>query len=124
MSESINGTFFEDDSDDLNAAKLNKLNPHGFVYQTAGDGALEVSVMTANWVKNDASLQEYAGSSGNAVPVSVTRYIYLDASNALVVGASMPAVSNEYFFCAKVVSNGSEVTGIHNYNAPLASYRT
>lgn len=124
MSADIGGTHFDDQSSELNAAKLNKLNPHGFVYQASGDGLLEVSVRPANWLLNAGTEQLYAGSSGNSIPASSTRYIYLDDSNALQIASSIPALSNEYFLCAKVVTNGSQVTEIHNFNQPFASYRT
>ncbi len=124
MSTGVNGTWFGDNDSDLNAAKFNKLNPHGFIYQDDGDGALEVSVMPANWIESDGTANEYSGSNGNAIPTSVTRWIYIDDANALQVAAALPALSNDFWICGKVITNGSQVTEIHNYNCSSMSCRT
>ena len=124
MSTGVGGTHFEDQAVNLNAAKLNQLNPLGHVYQDSSDSAAQVSVRACNWIKSDATDFEYAGSNNNAVTLSSTRWVYLDDTNSLQIAATLPALSNDFWVCAKVVTNGSGITEIHNYNMPSGAFRS
>lgn len=107
------GKFFRDGVTEYLAVNFNAFNRPGFVYQTAAEeGTLDVSVGPVAWLKAGPALNEYAGSSGNAIPASVTRYLYLDSSNALQVSSSLPTIAADNFLLAKVVTNGSQVTSI------------
>ena len=124
MTTGHGGKHFSDAGTDLNAASFNQLKPHGFVFQDSGDGDLEVSVGAANWLESDGTFNEYAGSANNAIPASVSRWVYIDDTNTLQVAASLPALSNDFFICGRVTTNGSEVTGIDHVNMPSQAYRT
>lgn len=107
------GQFFRDGVTEIGATALNALNRPGFVYQSASEiGTLNVSVGPVAWLKAGPALNEYAGSSGNAIPASVTRYLYLDSSNVLQTSSSLPTIAADNFLLAKVVTNGSQVTSI------------
>lgn len=118
------GKHFTDAETELSAASFNEMKPHGFVFRDSGDGLLEVSVGPANWFESDGTFNQYAGSANNAIPASVSRWIYIDDTNTLQVAASLPALSNDFFICGLVTTNGSQVTSIDHVNMPSQAYRT
>ena len=124
MTTGIGGTRFEDGgSVDLNAAKFNQLNPHGHIYQASGDSDLQVSVMPANWFERDQTLNEYAGSTANAISTSVTVWLYLDSSNALQISTTLPDFADDFFVLGRVTTNGSAVTTIEHINRASSSLK-
>lgn len=110
-------------SSNLDPDTINKLNPHGFVYQDDGDGPLQVSVTKASWIIAAFSEVNYAGSNLNTLDPNSTYWIYIDDGAALTVTKTAPSnLSDEYFLCAKVVTNATQVTSITNFNLPFKAY--
>lgn len=105
--------FFKDNDSTtpMSAANLNKINPGGVVRQSAG-GGLFIDVAPMRVLTLDPwGVADYAGVTGQAISGSVTRSIYLNTSNALVVSdAAFPGTAHVPL--AEVVTDGSGIVSI------------
>lgn len=113
---SLNGAShrFRDNAadSDTSAEHLNSLDFGGNVCANAS-GGLSVDVSPIRGLIDGDEI-DYPGVTGQALPASVTRHLYIDDTGSLVVSPSVfPSYPGTKFFpLAVVVTNGAGITSI------------
>ena len=75
------------------------------------EGGLTIGVFPVIYYYQDTR-KEFTGATGQAVTDDATRYVWLDASNALTMGAAFPANEETFLPLAKVVTAGGDIVSI------------
>jgi len=117
MTTGVGGFHLTDNVDDLDAAVLNQLPPHGLLHQITGtDGLLEYSVRAINWFKRDGTFVEIAATSNNVIGTSITRFVIIDIDGTLTLTASITQLAKDSFVCGRIITNGSQITIFDHIN--------
>ncbi len=99
---------------------LNKLKPMGFAFQTLAQvGTFNISINGINWVKTDGSVIEAASFGPVLAPANLATFYWVDDTGALQSGSAFPNPTlTEFFALAKIVTDGIQVTELHQYGNP------
>jgi hypothetical protein len=98
-----------------NAAILDGLSPVGGLAVRAKEipsASLNVSVAAGSYVKQDGTVDSYAGTASQAIPTATTKVLYLDltASGALTLAASYP--TTPHVRLATVTAGTTTITSV------------
>lgn len=104
-------------------SNLNEMLPMGYPFRLDSDGVLDIRVNAINWQKVNGALIEVLEQGPITLADNSTSYLYYDSNGTLTVSVSSfpDPSSNEFFACAKIVTNAGVITEIHPYIRPSPS---